>query len=90
MTGHTDFNARYDTRHATERRKLRSDDEWEGLWHADDGRARSSRAMELCMVAVGAAVALLIARRGWRRVSTPVKPFVPSAADIHVRLPPPR
>ncbi|MEG3082140.1 hypothetical protein U1707_00660 [Sphingomonas sp. PB2P12] len=90
MTGHTDFNARYDTRHDIGSLKLRSDDEWEGLWHADDGRARPTRTMELCMVAVGAVVALVIAQRGWRRVSTPVKPFVPSAADIHVRLPPPR
>lgn len=90
MTGHTDFNARYDTRYNPAARKIRSDEEWEGLWHADDLGARPGRMVELGIAALGAAVALLVVQRGWRRVSAPVKRFVPSAADIHVRMPPPR
>lgn len=90
MTGHTDFNARYDTRRDTRSRTIRSEEEWEGLWNVGDDRARPKRMIELGMVAVGAAVALLVAQRGWRRVSTRTTRFVPSAADIHVRLPPPR
>ena len=87
MTGHTDFNARYDTRHAP---ALRSDEEWEGVWHVESEDPRPRHTIELCIVAMGAAIALLVAHRGWRRVASPEKKFVPSAADIHVRMPPPR
>lgn len=90
MTGHTDFNARNDTRYDKARQTVRSDDEWERLWNADDSRVRPGRTIEFVMVAIGAAVALLVAQRGWRRVTTPGRRAVPSAADIHVRLPPPR
>lgn len=90
MTGHTDFNARYDSRRDPIPRKVRSEDEWEGLWHTDDSGNRPRRTLELCMVAVGAAIAVFVAQRGWRRVSTPVARVVPSAADIYVRPPPPR
>ncbi len=90
MTGHTDFNARYDTRPYPTLHKVRSDEEWEGVWHVEQDGVRPRRTMELCIVAIGAAVAMLVAHRSWRRISSPVTPFVPSAADIHVRMPPPR
>lgn len=66
-------------------------DDWEAFWDADDADSGSRRMA--VMIVAGAAVVLASATVWLGRLSAGRKSrtaIVPSAADIHVRLPLPR
>ena len=84
FTDHSD----YDTDADLASREPRSDEEWERVWNVDDRNRDTIRKIEWGMAVIAAAVAIIVVRAGWIRVSSPVERIVPSAADIHVRLPP--
>ncbi|KQN29566.1 hypothetical protein [Sphingomonas sp. Leaf38] len=68
----------------------RPDEEWDGVWNTEDRNRDTLRKIELGLAAIAIATALVLMRAGWVRMSSPSKRFIPSAADIHVRMPPPR
>lgn len=83
---HSDYDADFDDAH----HELRSDEEWEGLWNTEERNRDTLRKIELGLVVVAAAAALVVLRGGWLRLSSRPNHIVPSAADIHVKPPPPR
>ena len=83
---HSDYDADFDEAH----HEPRSEEEWEGLWNTEERNRDTLRKIELGLVVVAAAAALVFVRAGWLRLSSRPNPIVPSAADIHVKLPPPR
>ncbi|SFO26902.1 hypothetical protein [Sphingomonas sp. OK281] len=89
MTGHSDYDTDFDEGRADPR----SDDEWEGVWNVEDRNRDTLRKIEIGLAAIGATVgatiALFMVRAGWLRMARS-QHIVPSAADIHVRMPPPR
>ncbi|RZM18934.1 MAG: hypothetical protein EOP67_58865 [Sphingomonas sp.] len=85
MTDHSEYDD-FNAVHA----EPRSEEEWEGVWNTDDRNRDTLRKIELGLFVVAAAAALVIVRGGWLRVSSRPTHIVPSAADIHVKPPPPR
>ncbi|HXH14778.1 MAG TPA: hypothetical protein VNJ10_01450 [Sphingomonas sp.] len=83
LTDHSD----YDTDADLAPREPRSDEEWEGLWNVDDRNRDTMRKIEWGVAVIAAAVAIVVVRAGWIRVSSPVDRVVPSTPDIHVSLP---
>ncbi len=86
MNGHSD----YDTDFAPGAHARRSDDEWDGVWNTDERNRDTMRRIEIGLAIVAAAVSVVLVRAGWLRLSAGPRHIVPSAADIHVRPPPPR
>ncbi len=86
MMDHSDYDADFDEAH----HEPRSDDEWEGLWDTEERNRDTLRKIELGLAVIAAAAALVIVRGGWLRLSSRPAHVVPSAADIHVKPPPPR
>lgn len=86
MMDHSDYDTAFDEAHY----EPRSEEEWEGLWNTDDRNRDTLRKIELGLAVIAAAVALVVMRGGWLRMSSRARHVVPSAADIHVKLPPPR
>ena len=68
----------------------RSDEDWNDVWKTTDRNHDTLRKIALGLAAIAAASALLLIRAGWVRMSTQPEHIIPSAADIHVRMPPPR
>ena len=89
MTDHSDLSdyvADFDAAH----HEARSEEEWEGLWNTEERNRDTLRKIELGLVVVAAAAAIVVLRGGWLRLSSQPSHIVPSAADIHVKPPPPR
>lgn len=79
----------YDT-DLDEPRHPRADEDWDGVWGTDDRPRERPYAAGLAITLVVAAATFAILRTGWRRMPSGPNSFVPSAADIFVRPPPPR
>lgn len=87
MTGQDDG---YDSDFHERAREPRSEEEWEGLWNTGDRNRDTHRKIELGLAVIAAAAAWVILRGGWLRLAARQRHIVPSAADIHVKMPPPR
>ena len=85
MTGHSDYDIDFDEGPAGPR----GGDEWDDVWNTGDRNRDTMRKIEMGLAVIASAVALFVVRAGWLRMSRP-RHIVPSAADIHVRMPPPR
>lgn len=85
MTDYSDYTERDDTP-----ADARSDEEWAGVWNTRERNRDTMRKIELGLATVAAVTALALVRIGWLRMVKPPRRIIPSAADIHVRPPPPR
>ena len=91
MTDHSDYDTDfYDKDFDRSAHGRRSDDEWDGVWNTEARNRDTMRRIEIGLAVVAAAVSVVLVRAGWVRLSEASKHNVPSAADIHVRPPPPR
>ncbi|MDD1450897.1 hypothetical protein NHF48_007835 [Sphingomonas sp. H160509] len=90
MTDHTDYETDYDSNLVVGHREQRSDDDWDKVWNTDDRNRDTLRKIEFGLAVIAAGVALVMVRGGWLRMTARPNHVVPSAADIHVQMPPPR
>ena len=89
MTDHTDYETDYDSNLIVGRSERRSEEDWDKVWNVEDRNRDTHRKIELGLAVIAAGVTLVVLRGGWLRMTRPSH-VVPSAAEIHVRLPPPR
>ncbi len=90
MTSYTDYDIDAALDPIARHRGHRSEDDWDAIWSNADRNRDPLRGVKPALALIAAGVALILVRAGWRRMeSTPMR-VVPSAVDIHVRMPPPR
>lgn len=85
---YSDYSPDYDRRRSPVHDAQPGD--WGGL---SDSEAYASRTLGAMPIGVGMAIiatALVMVGYGWRCLARSTRLIVPSAADIHVRMPPPR
>lgn len=90
MIDHSDYDADFDEARYEPRYAQKSDEEWDGVWNIEARNRDTLRKIELGLVVIAATAALVVVRGGWLRLAHQPTRVVPSAADIHVRPPPPR
>jgi len=90
MADHTDYDTELDSDLVLAHRERRSEQDWDDVWNSDDRNRETLHKIELGLAVIAAGVAFVIVRAGWLRMTSPPKPTVPSAGDIHVCPPTPR
>ena len=90
MARNTDYDLDSELGAIPAHRDHRSEDDWDRIWNTPSARHCLRRAIKPGLAVLVVGIACMVMRAGWRRMSSPQTRIIPSAADIHVRMPPPR